>query len=93
MNKPRKNKAPRNRSEGLIFYEKNIKKFKLFFKKPLTKYHFYGIISTSKDEGGDTNGYRRTGNKKACQVGSATQQANDRDYILCWMGSNLDRSP
>ena len=33
---------------------KNIKKSKEFFQNPLTKYHFYGIIHTSKDEGGDT---------------------------------------
>ena len=32
--------------------QKNIKKIKLFFKNPLTKYHFYGIIYTRKEDKG-----------------------------------------
>ena len=69
MNKqnPSNNKnSPRIRSEGLFFYVKNIKKIKLFFENLLTNSHFCGIIYTSKNEGGDTDGYCRADNKKAC---------------------------
>ena len=52
--------SPRIRSEGLFFTEKILKKVKLFFKNPLTKYHFYGIICTERR----TQGMAKKPNKK-----------------------------